>query len=208
MWFRYGFIWQRFLGAFFSFTFPGKLTKERYYPIYYFEGESKNVALEGSVNPIPQLPEVGWEKIIEASLPGSDHFFTFYPVTKKIPFTSPSFPSLKEVLNLPSFNFPFIMRKEKKSTLPSLKWEGKEREIVYAPVPSYPLWAEIRGWEGEVELEFNVSKEGEVEEVKVIRSTGHHPLDVFAVECLYRWKFSPGEEKTKGRIRFVFKLEK
>lgn len=59
------------------------------------------------------------------------------------------------------------------------------------PPPAYPRIARQRGWEGEVLLKLSVSSEGQVEQVAIVRSSGHAVLDRAAVRAVRRWLFRP-----------------
>lgn len=55
----------------------------------------------------------------------------------------------------------------------------------------YPRRARRRGLEGTVELKFLVTREGSVERVSIVRSSGHEVLDKAAKAAIARWRFSP-----------------
>lgn len=70
--------------------------------------------------------------------------------------------------------------------------------------PVYPPQARMRRLEGFVSLEFVVSPDGSVRDVEVLSS---RPGDVFrqaAIQCVQRWRFSPGTkggEPVSSRVR-------
>lgn len=51
---------------------------------------------------------------------------------------------------------------------------------------SYPLLARRKGWQGEVLLSFRVAVDGKIDEVRVVRSSGHKVLDEAACASLAR----------------------
>jgi len=60
------------------------------------------------------------------------------------------------------------------------------------PPPPYPLIARRLGMEGLVLLEVLVAPDGRAEEVRIVRSSGHPPLDESAVSTVRsRWRFVP-----------------
>ena len=80
------------------------------------------------------------------------------------------------------------------------------------PPPAYPRMARRRGYEGTVLMEVMVSREGRVEEVRLLESSGHGVLDREAMSAVKGWVFEParrGEEKVdmwvKVPVRFKLK---
>ena len=57
--------------------------------------------------------------------------------------------------------------------------------------PTYPRIALRRGWAGNVLLSVDVSKDGEVLRVKIIKSSGHDVLDESAIDAAKKWVFNP-----------------
>lgn len=60
--------------------------------------------------------------------------------------------------------------------------------------PKYPMNDRRLKREGQVELTYFVSKQGTVEEIKVVKSSGYATLDHEAMETIRRYKFVPGQE--------------
>jgi protein TonB len=60
------------------------------------------------------------------------------------------------------------------------------------PPPAYPRLARRRGYQGTVVLEVFVGEEGQVDDMKVFRSSGHPVLDKAAVRSVKDWVFEPG----------------
>jgi protein TonB len=60
------------------------------------------------------------------------------------------------------------------------------------PPPEYPRMARRRGYEGTVLMEVLVSREGRVEELRLLQSSGHGVLDREAIAAVKKWLFEPG----------------
>lgn len=81
------------------------------------------------------------------------------------------------------------------------------------PSPLYPTFALRRGWEGEVMLKVWVSRNGRVNRVEIVDSSGYSLLDKSAVKAVSRWRFHPAHEGGKEvesivRIPVHFELRK
>lgn len=61
------------------------------------------------------------------------------------------------------------------------------------PPPRYPRIARKRGYQGTVVLEVLVDQEGDVEDLKVYRSSGYKALDRAALSSVRHWSFTPGQ---------------
>jgi TonB family protein len=62
-----------------------------------------------------------------------------------------------------------------------------------APDPEYPMKAKNLGFQGQGIYRLVVNqKTGIVDEVKVMKTTGHRELDASAVMTFFNWKFKPG----------------
>ena len=69
---------------------------------------------------------------------------------------------------------------------------------------TYPADALRYGWEGEVWLVVDVTRNGEVSRVKVDRSSGYPILDRAAARTVRKWQFEParvGSEPVDGSVR-------
>ena len=65
--------------------------------------------------------------------------------------------------------------------------------VVSTAEPFYSAVALRKGWGGKVACVLTINpKNGVVEEVKVVRHTGHPTLDAEAVMALFKWRFRPG----------------
>ena len=60
------------------------------------------------------------------------------------------------------------------------------------PPPRYPRMARRRGYEGTVLIKVLVNRDGKVNEVKVIQSSGYDVLDRSALNTVKDWSFEPG----------------
>lgn len=62
-----------------------------------------------------------------------------------------------------------------------------------APDPEYPMKAKNLGYQGQGIYRLVVNKNnGIVDEVKVMKTTGHRELDASAIMTFFNWKFKPG----------------
>ncbi len=66
-----------------------------------------------------------------------------------------------------------------------------------SPAPVYPKTAKVKGFQGIVELNVFVTKEGKVAELKVEKSSGYKILDKSALKAVKKWRFSPGSKGYK-----------
>ena len=62
------------------------------------------------------------------------------------------------------------------------------------PKPVYPSSARRRGMQGMVLLQVNVSDEGAVTGIHIMRSSGFRVLDVAALNSVKRWRFMPARQ--------------
>ncbi len=60
------------------------------------------------------------------------------------------------------------------------------------PIPGYPRVARKRGYQGIVLLKVLVSREGRVDDLLVLTSSGYDVLDRSAVKAVGKWRFEPG----------------
>jgi protein TonB len=78
------------------------------------------------------------------------------------------------------------------------------------PSPKYPRIARIRGYQGNVLLDVLVNERGNVDEVKVFRSSGYPVLDRAAASTVKKWLFEPGkigEKKVGMWVRVPIRFE-
>jgi protein TonB len=60
--------------------------------------------------------------------------------------------------------------------------------------PLYPLKARRLGYEGIVMLKVLIDEDGRVDDLRVLRSSGHRVLDRAALSAVRKWLFEPGTE--------------
>jgi protein TonB len=80
------------------------------------------------------------------------------------------------------------------------------------PIPSYPLSAKRRGFEGSSLLRVEVLANGRVGRITLLRSAGYPILDRSAIKTVKKWLFEPAREGDRPiamwiRIPIVFKLD-
>ena len=63
--------------------------------------------------------------------------------------------------------------------------------IVAGDKPEYPANARAKGWEGTVRLQILISVEGQVEDVRIVGSSGYAELDEAARRAIQEWRFRP-----------------
>lgn len=78
--------------------------------------------------------------------------------------------------------------------------------------PLYPPRARLHRIEGWVDLEFTVTPEGAVENIRVIHSSPEDTFDRSAVQAAARWSFNPGRHQNRPvavrvRQRITFELQ-
>jgi len=77
--------------------------------------------------------------------------------------------------------------------------------------PVYPVSAKNRGVEGWVKIQFIVTQQGDVEEIKIIRAEPEKLFNASVVQCVSAWRFKPGNingipVKTKVETTIRFEL--
>jgi len=78
------------------------------------------------------------------------------------------------------------------------------RKVIKKVPPQYPVLATKMRVGGTVKLEAEVDADGSVGEVKVV--SGHELLKAAAVDCLKKWKYEPGTDKSMEVVIVEFKL--
>jgi TonB family protein len=95
-------------------------------------------------------------------------------------------------------------------------WAGKsniqQAKIKKDYKPTYPEEARKKGWEGVVRLEAVISKDGRVEKVTVMQSSGYQLLDDEAIRAVKKRRYQPAVQNGKPiesirQIPIRFKLE-
>jgi TonB family protein len=71
--------------------------------------------------------------------------------------------------------------------------ENWQPYVIYKPDPVIPAVALRKGWGGTMRLLLTINpKNGVVDEVKVLRHSGHRTLDAEVVMTMFKWRFRPG----------------
>jgi len=117
--------------------------------------------------------------------------------------------SLNDKVSLNNFRFssgPFLGNPDQ------LTGDGDVVPIVRIS-PIYPRKAALKGIEGWVKLEFTITQDGAVSDVKVLDSKPRRMFDRAAVKSLLRWKFKPRVVSGKAVARratqtIEFRLQK
>ena len=89
----------------------------------------------------------------------------------------------------------------------SLKGLGVEKITCLSCVkPEYPKLALRRGYEGILRLKVLIAKNGEVINVKIIKSTGYKVLDKSGIEAAKNSKFYPLKKERTLNLEYILKL--
>ena len=78
------------------------------------------------------------------------------------------------------------------------------------PAPKYPRIARIRGYQGNVVLEVLVDRNGNVGDLRVLKSSGYPILDKAAEAAVKNWSFEPGiigDDKVAMWVRIPIRFE-
>lgn len=67
--------------------------------------------------------------------------------------------------------------------------------------PRYPLGVRSRNITGTTSVRMLVNEKGRVEGASVANSSGNGELDASAVECVYKWKFTPAKNKQGNAVQ-------
>ena len=82
-----------------------------------------------------------------------------------------------------------------------------EPAAVKQVAPEYPRGAERRKLEGTVDLIFDVTADGKVENVQVSNASVPGVFDKAAIKALSRWKFEEGDASQGMNITIDFRLQ-
>src|ERR1700740_2611729 len=69
---------------------------------------------------------------------------------------------------------------------------GSPAGLIKKVEPEYPMGFVVHGAKGRGRFRLTLNKSGQVEEVKVLQSTGYQDLNKLAVKALLQWQFQPG----------------
>lgn len=67
--------------------------------------------------------------------------------------------------------------------------------------PRYPLGVRSRNIEGTTYVKMLVNSSGKVENAFIANSSGNSELDASAVECAYKWRFSPAKNSAGSAVQ-------
>lgn len=76
--------------------------------------------------------------------------------------------------------------------------------------PIYPFKAKARGIQGWVDVEFIVTEQGRVDDIKILEAQPKKIFDRNVIQCLSAWRFKPGTisgESVKTRVRTRIRFE-
>lgn len=85
---------------------------------------------------------------------------------------------------------------------PAIVVKRLEDAVIYGPKPEYPSSARSRHFEGSGVFMLHLRRDGTVESVRTLKSTGHRQLDDSAITALRQWRFHPGATKVKVPVAF------
>ena len=89
-----------------------------------------------------------------------------------------------------------------------LEGPARERPLYYRPErPQLPRWIVFKGIRTDLQFKFWISREGRVESVEKLISSGDPTVDLIGMRYLRRWQFSPKEEGVDwGTVSFSLRL--
>jgi len=89
-----------------------------------------------------------------------------------------------------------------KAGIDTLRWLAGDNEP-----PRYPLLALKNNWSGEVVLRLFINNSGQLDDVRVVSSSGYPLLDKAALNAALNWRFSGGPKNVQidYPVRFVLK---
>ena len=82
-----------------------------------------------------------------------------------------------------------------------------ESTILNYQGPAYPRLAQVRGLEGSVRIQIQVSSEGLPQTTTILKSSGHKVLDQAALDVVPSWKFQARGTAYSVEKNIVFKLK-
>ena len=108
------------------------------------------------------------------------------------------------------------------STSSLIEREGNDEQLVWDDPavirkietiiqPEYPAELIKEGKEGEVVFKVWVTVQGFIQNVEIVKSTGHTELDELAKKAVYKWKVEPIFNVTdtqSAEVKFLFKIKK
>lgn len=157
----------------------------------------------------PVIPQYVFEVEIEAS--GATHLKPILGLSSSSIFNF----SLKDVIREDKATVPYFFKGASFASK-HIEFDSplKERAVIFKPeeIPKVPMWITQEEESFKIELEFTVSPNGIIEEVRPIVSSGYPNVDVIGMDYLKRWRFAPLEpsEEQKdqsGRIEVELNVD-
>ena len=104
-------------------------------------------------------------------------------------------------------------KKKSSNSIPENSKSSAKYKIgtIQNPHPEYPMIARKKGWQGRLLLNVHVSKDGNVININVVKTSGFEILDKISVKTIRDWKFIPariGKKKIEDNLNIPvsFKL--
>ena len=84
-------------------------------------------------------------------------------------------------------------KKKSSNSIPENSKSSAKYKIgtIQNPHPEYPMIARKKGWQGRLLLNVHVSKDGNVININVVKTSGFEILDKISVKTIRDWKFTP-----------------
>lgn len=86
---------------------------------------------------------------------------------------------------------------------------GLRAQCLYCPQPTYPRIARLRGWEGTADVEVVLKPDGNVQQARIRKSSGHRVLDDAALAVARKSRFAlpdGASAVSQGLIAYGFRL--
>lgn len=96
------------------------------------------------------------------------------------------------ILSLFALPFAFFSAEAQRHGTNPIVTTGSPAGLVNKVEPEYPMGFVIHGAKGRGRFRLTINKSGQVDEVKILQSTGYEDLNKLAVKALLQWQFQPG----------------
>ena len=85
------------------------------------------------------------------------------------------------------------LKKKSSNSIPENSKSSAKYKIgtIQNPHPEYPMIARKKGWQGRLLLNVHVSKDGNVININVVKTSGFEILDKISVKTIRDWQFTP-----------------
>lgn len=85
-------------------------------------------------------------------------------------------------------------------------------DYLYTTKPVYPAQARKEGLQGKVKLQVLIRENGQVDEIRIAKSSGYKLLDMEAIQAIQKWRFRPAKKDGQNvacwvEIPLSFKLQ-